>query len=64
MSDTTTETIDFVESTGPGNAGIITGDNPLPAEEEGMAADDFLIIGKAQFTVAESRRLHDRMPLG
>ena len=54
LSDTTVATIDFVESTTPGNPGIISGDLPLPAEEEGMSPDDFLIVGKALFTVSES----------
>ncbi|MDA0812288.1 MAG: discoidin domain-containing protein, partial [Verrucomicrobia bacterium] len=54
VSDTAVATIDFVETTTPGNAGIITGDMPFPAEAEGMTPDDFLIVGKASFTVAES----------
>ena len=54
VADTEVPTIDYVETNGPGNGGIIPGDLPLPAEELGMSADDFMIIGKAHFTVAES----------
>lgn len=45
VSDTTLEYINHAESGGPGGGGFFFDDEPLPAEEEGLTTDGFVLVG-------------------
>ena len=45
VSDTTVNAINFGETGNPGGGGLFLDDEPLPAEEEGLTTDDFIIVG-------------------
>ncbi|MEZ5329808.1 MAG: LamG-like jellyroll fold domain-containing protein [Verrucomicrobiales bacterium] len=54
QQDTAVEVINMAESTEPGGGGFFGGDEPIPAEEEGLTADDFVIIGTANLIIPET----------
>ena len=51
VHDTTVPLINFGESTNPDTAGLIPGDIPLPAESQGLTANDFVVLAHASVKI-------------
>ena len=54
VSDATAESVHFVLSSNPGTAGLFPDPLPLPAEAEGLAVSDFVVVATASVKIPRS----------
>jgi hypothetical protein len=54
IQDTTVPSINFGKTANPGSGGLIPGDLPLPAEQQGLTDSDFVIVARASVKIPRS----------